>query len=273
MPTQIRSLPKYKPEPGTNPLRAKIIQALLSAASDPTSIDVGPLGMTRAIKGTRVFHGGRKTHPRWVPQGLTPAQVREAKGFKYFNPEFAGTGAGGNLYGEGIYLTEHPTIASGYASSKSFGGHVRTHNIPPQAKIIDTSAPLTAKELNEVLNRVGHLDSVWDKKSAYGKKTLAEAVQMRINRKKVFKEPRGITVVDIENLLSSKYGSRSELLPFLVKNMGYDGISYKAGEVMGLPPGVPEGTKNYVIYNYDIINKPREVARQRAFTTKKGEQK
>ena len=47
--------------------------------------------------------------------------------------------------------------------------------------------------------------------------------------------------------------------------MGYDGIEYKAGQVMGLPKGVPEGTKNWAIYNYDIINNPRKIAIERGF--------
>jgi len=158
-------------------------------------------GVTRALKGTKVFHGiaGELID---LDASKTPP-VRAL--FKKFDPATVGSGAGGDLYGKGIYLTTHRKIAESYANLKHpierFRGMVRTHNIPPQAKILHVG-----EEEQRVLNTIPRAD-----------------------------------------------------IPSTVRAMGYDGISYEAGKVVGLPPGVPKGTKNYVIYNYDIINNPRSL--------------
>ena len=67
---EIKGLPKYEPKPGANPLRVKTIQMLRAMASDPTALEVMPLGgMTRALKGTPAYHGFDIPYPsspvRW----------------------------------------------------------------------------------------------------------------------------------------------------------------------------------------------------------------
>lgn len=274
---EIRGLPEIKDYPGANPLRIKTLQALRLMASDPTSLEVMPLGgMVKALKGKTVYHGFRPPYYQemrfsdamniaraqlvqkfgedWVlksPAGtllrqteLVKKQARKAATrrhmFKKFDENLAGSGAGGNLYGEGIYISEHPKISSGY------GPAVRKHNLLPQAKILDIDQKLSPAQLDKVQEI---------KASRY-----VNIYQPDVERwKKAFRKkfPDGAS-------LNELYLNRGEYKQ-VVTGLGYDGLQYDAGRVMGLPEGVPEGTKNWVIFNYDVINNPRKVAIERGF--------
>ena len=202
-------------------------------------------GMTRALKGKRVFHG-------------TPE-----KAFSKFAEQKAGGGAGGDLYGKGIYLTEHPKVAEGYTHQPGFfnkagwtpegKGIVRTHNLPPQAKILDIHAPMDEATATKFLDTYGK--NRIPQRSPTSPTTMREAVMEYKNKpsnKRGDYPPLG-ALLDYAKL------SKKTALPEMVRIMGYDGIAYKAGQITGLPPGVSPGTKNYVIYNYDIMNKPRSL--------------
>ena len=179
---EIKGLPKYEPKPGANPLRVKTIEMLRAMASDPTSLEVMPLGgMTRALKGTPAYHGFRTPIPyvRWSDMAKKAEKILEAKFgkrwpfdagegaladltdslvkqaekassqkymFSKFEETKAGMGAGGNLYDEAIYLSGHPKVSRGY------GDTIRKHNIPPQAKILDINKPLTEQNLMQLFN-------------------------------------------------------------------------------------------------------------------------
>lgn len=218
---EIKGLPEIKDYPGANPLRVAILKALRGAASDPTAIEVGPLGMTRALKGTKLFHG-------------TPE-----KGFTYFAPKKAGSGAGA-VYGKGINLSEHPAVAKFWgalAGDPLLGAPVvRTQNLPPQAKILDIHAPLTGPLMQSLKERGS--ESVRKVLSAY-ERGSAESLTL-------------------EHLLDNIQVSHNEVKK-LVQDLGYDGISLLASRMSALPPGVPKNTRNLLIYNYDIINKPRSL--------------
>jgi len=284
----IRSLPKREPKPGENPLRTGLINMLLGAASDPTSIEVGPLGMTKALKGIKGFHGTQKPYvyhkdvepavdalleakygDRWMGKvrgdeyrDLRRKLVREETkkaSFKHFDPELAGTGAGGDLYGRAIYISEHPNIA-GNPGYKGEGGMVRVQNIPPQAKILDIHKRIPKGHIKE------YIEKILQKNAA--NPAEYEEVLRKVNES--VHTPEIKTFDDIFDSLTldgglEGKGMREELWGDIVTSLGYDGISYEAGRVMGLPPGVPEGTRNWAIYNYDIINKPRQVAIERGF--------
>ena len=225
--------------------------------------DIGPAaGMTRALKGKRVFHGTMKEqvyarHPTRTTQPLTTV---ENSTFKHFTPESAGAGAGGDLYGKGIYLTEHPKIAAGYAEGAvNHAGAfrtqelVRTQNLPPQAKILDIHAPMDEATAKKFLDTYGK--NRIPQRSPNSPTTMREAVMEYKNKpsnKRGDYPPLG-ALIDYAQL------SKKTALPEMVRIMGYDGIAYKAGQITGLPPGVSPGTKNYVIYNYDIINNPKSL--------------
>lgn len=267
---EIRGLPEVKDYPGANPLRIKTLRMLRSMASDPTALEVTPLvGLARGMKGIKVHHGFRQSHWKsdvdtymsalnkaekelieeygkgWyvdAPEGelqrradiYEKAAEKEAQRldmFDYFEESKAGTGAGGNLYGEGIYFSEHPRISRGY------GSRVRRHNIPPQAKILDVAEEIKPNDLVAF------------------KEFIANKYGMSLER---FEEIYGgKEIATVEDIINKGWIPRRSLRDLLT-SMGYDGLSYKAGQMSGLPPGVPEGTKNYVIYNYDVINNPRK---------------
>lgn len=276
---EIRGLPEIKDYPGANPLRIKTLKVLRAMASDPTSLEVMPLGgMTRALKGTKGYHGFRTPNPsstrnlwreagyeaelilksrygeRWPLDAPKDAYVdlaehlvkekeknfRKSYMFDKFEPAKAGSGAGGNLYGEGIYIAGHQKISKGY------GNTIRKQNIPPQARILDTETILTHKEMDRMIEA---------KESTFLNSNPSDVKYFQEKAKKEF--PNGARIVDIEPLTLTYHK--------WIKKAGYDGISYPAGKVMGLPEGVPEGTRNYVIYNYDIINNPRKIAIERGF--------
>jgi len=183
--------------------------------------DIGPAaGMTKALKGKKLFHG------------------TTSGSFKQYKPK-VNFGAGGDMYGEGLYFSEHPTISRGYAGGGpgkhgrlNTPGTVRTQNLPPQAKILDVDAPLSSTLKNQILEQNPRLAQIIGKDTTFGE------------------------------LISVAFPVR-ENIPAFVRNLGYDGISYKAGRIgptkVDLPKGAPEGTKNYVIYNYDIINNPKSL--------------
>jgi len=287
---EIKGLPQYKAKPGANPLRVKTIEMLRAMASDPTSLEVMPLGgMTRALKGTPAYHGFRTppTKPRYtdmarmaeeileaehgkdwpskLPKGtysdlaeklMNKAEKAEKKSYMFdkFEPAKAGTGAGGNLYDEGIYLSGHSKVSKGY------GNALRKHNIPPQAKLFEMHKPL--KTLDDALAVV---DEVLEN---YPVGADRYEINDGIERIKRFYKANRNTVdgyMEGEHILSQLFNANSRNMNRVVTSIGYDGISYDAGRVLGLPRGVPEGTKNFVIYNYDIINNPRKVAIERGF--------
>jgi hypothetical protein len=252
---------KFVTEPATR------LSAPEFAEEQASKIDPFMTGMTKALKGTRVFHGAleplfdpllEKEAEKLVLQrsgGVKPSQevFEEAVGkeysrlerpFKHFDPMKTGSGAGGNLYGEGIYLTEHPKIGLAYADA---GGVVRTHNIPPQAKILD----IEVKEGGKFAEAVVRADV--EESPRYAQ--YLEQFRTFINKKNP----------TIRDVLDAMVYDRPDTIGPTIRKLGYDGISFEAGRVGGLPPGVPKGTRNYVIYNYDVINNPRKWAVEKGF--------
>ncbi len=293
----------------------------------------GAFGMTRALKGKKVYHGYRK-QKKWTSESSpSGGVVREApETFPHFEQNLESSGAGGDLYGKGIYLTEEPRIAKGYAGvgteSTYFDPVVRTQNIPPQAKILDGDN-IGVEEFDELvdamINKSGTAASFKDdlaeierierdvrgiyqqqmKLAQEGTLTAQQQSNMhfareslgnqRLKLREKIKQSKakpwhGITddprivekIAKVRQRFTSpgstdrypvravlaKLGSivqsagrevRPQEMFDLIKHAGYDGLSYKAGQVTGLPRGVSKDTKNYVIYNYDIINKPRKL--------------
>jgi len=180
------------------------------------------------------------------------------RSFTHFSTEKAGQGAGGDLYGRGIYLTESPDVASGYAGGKgavrSGSGLIRQHNLPPQAKILDIHAPVTDEFIEAFAKSEGRTRRVDDVQA------LTADIKQRWNEHSSYFFPEGNATVEdflFRNWSDSRLDVREAAL-----QMGYDGIKYRAGKFGGTKHrGDPS---NYVIYNYDVINKPRHVAAERA---------
>ena len=271
------------------------MQTLRDMAGDPTQFEIGPLGMTRALKGVKIFHGYKlpytarqeviplreaftkaeelllqKYGKGWeskvfygpsatageneftsLARSIQAQSLKDARRkaiFTKFEKTKAGKGAGGNLWDEGIYFAGHPKISHVYAGYDAELGVVRSHNLPPQAKILDVDKVLSHDELDKLaIAKRGRAPAEASEKykasiEEYTKRELRESY------------PNGASLRDLRYDISLS-GPKS-----IATDLGYDGVAFPAGELGGLPPGVPEGTKNYVVYNYDIINNPRTLS-------------
>ena len=242
-------------------------------------------GMTRWKQGTRLFHG----------TSLSSEGREAAKPFKYFTENLKGMGAGGDFKGAGIYLTEDPHIGTGYMREHASWGrkpYMRTHNLPPQAKIFDSindrvRMPLWKKlrkgfeeallPSDEVLADLRNVDEYEDMMgfdfAGINVKEEIQDVLQSIEDEVAFlsksKVHKGAKLDDVMTLLESLYedvwgppgpyvDERKAVWNLLHDYGGYDGLKYQAGTYAGLSKKVKKPV-NYVIYNYDVINDPSKL--------------
>jgi hypothetical protein len=200
-------------------------------------------GMVKALRGSRVFRGGG------VKETLTPFRKVE-RPYKHFDPTFAGKGAGGDIYGKGVYLTDSTDVAENYAKMYE-RPYIRKHNIPPQAKILDVHAGVSADDLKALIEHRISSDPYAD----------FNLVQEKIARvKHLNKSNRPLTFEEAADVLGLRRQEFHKVAPAL----GYDGITYNAGQ-FGRSKKAGSGAKNFVLYNYDVINKPRRFAAEKAY--------
>lgn len=145
-----------------------------------------------------------------------------------------------NLFSQGIYVTDNPEIAAGYANARgrSTGTPTIYQARANVGKVLDLEKPITPKVSKAILDAANRIDNI-----AYGSDEVSWALQQ------VLKKP-GATVEEAwralnkatsdvshgEGISISEFFEPFEILSEDLRKIGYDALTYTGGKRTGNAP-------------------------------------